>query len=82
KDATFNGGFGNAGGQVGLLDDTGKLMDGVGYETGTSGLYTEGTPAPNPAANKSIGRSSDGVDTGNNKNDFKLLNTPTPGAGN
>ncbi len=82
KDATFNGGFGNSGGQVGLLDDTMKLVDAVGYDTGTSGMYTEGQPTVLPGSGKSVGRSSDGVDTNNNKNDFKLFNTPTPGAGN
>lgn len=82
KDATFNGGFGNAGGQLGLLDDTMKLVDAVGYDTGTVGMYTEGQPTVLPGPGKSVGRSSDGVDTNNNKNDFKLFNTPTPGAGN
>lgn len=82
KDATFNGGFGNAGGQVGLIDKSSKTVDAVGYGTGTAGLYTEGSPATLPATNKSMGRSSDGVDTDNNKNDFASFNTPTPGAAN
>ena len=82
KDATFNGGLGNSGGQLGLLDDTMKVVDAVGYDTGTSGAYTEGQPTVLPGSGKSVGRSSDGVDTNNNKNDFVLFNTPTPGAGN
>jgi len=82
KDATFNGGFANGGGQVGLLDDTKATIDGVGYGTGTSGDYTEGTPVAAPATNGSVGRTSDGVDTGNNKSDFAAFATPTPGTAN
>jgi hypothetical protein len=78
KDATFNGGFGNTGGQVGLLDDTKALIDAVGYDTGTSGEYTEGAPAPLPPTNSSIARKADGVDTNDNKADFK---TATPSGG-
>jgi Lamin Tail Domain len=82
KDATWTGGLGNAGGQLGLLDDTDKLIDGVGYNAGTIGLYVEDKPAVLPGADKSIGRSSDGVDTNKNQNDFVLFNSPTPGAPN
>jgi hypothetical protein len=82
KDATFSGGFGNSGGQIGLLDDAMAIVDAVGYDTGTSGLYTEGSPATNPAAGSSIARKSDGVDTGDNKSDFKTSTPHTAGAAN
>lgn len=81
KDATFNGGLGNSGGQVGLLDDSTGTVDAVGYAPGTSGIYTEGTPAPLPPASSSIARKSDGVDTDDNNSDFET-SSPTPGAPN
>lgn len=82
KDATFNGGLGNPGGQVGLLDDKMGIVDAVGYGTGTSGLYTEGSPATLPPANGSIARKSDGVDTNDNNSDFKVSTPHTAGAPN
>lgn len=81
KDATFNGGLGNSGGQIGLLDDTGSLVDAVGYGSATSGLYTEGAPAALPPTNSSSARKTDGLDTNDNKSDFGS-GTPTPGAAN
>ncbi len=81
KDATFAGGLGNGGGQVGLLDDGATLIDAVGYGATTAGLYTENTPVDSPPANKSIARTPDGADTDDNANDFASA-TPTPGAPN
>ena len=69
-------------GQVGLLDDTGKVIDAVAYGTVTSGMYREGTAASSPAAGGSIGRSPNGGDTNNNKTDFKAYGTPSPGIAN
>lgn len=82
--APFNGAgsLGNTGGQVGLLDDGGKMIDGVGYGSGTTGAYTEGSPAPAPGTNGSIGRKTDGVDTDDNASDFKGFGTPSPGVAN
>ena len=68
-------------GQVGLLDDTATLIDGVGYGTVTGGAY-KGTAAPSPPSGGSIGRSPSGVDTGNNKTDFKTYTTPSPAIAN
>jgi hypothetical protein len=82
KDATLTAGLGNTGAQLGLVNDTGKLIDAVGYGTGTAGTYTEGTPAGVPATGGSIGRSPNGGDTNNNKTDFKTYGTPSPGIAN
>ncbi|HVH42896.1 MAG TPA: lamin tail domain-containing protein [Labilithrix sp.] len=82
KDATFTmGGLGNSGGQVGLIDAQDKLIDAVGYMTGTAGPYTEGKPAPNPSSG-SIGRKTDGLDTDDNSADFAVTDSPSPGASN
>ncbi len=69
-------------GQVGLLDDTATLVDGVGYGTVTGGMYKEGTAASSPPSGGSIGRSPSGSDTGNNKTDFKTYTTPSPAIAN
>lgn len=82
KNATLNGGFGNTGGQVGLLDDKMAIVDAVGYATTTTGLYTKGTPATNAPSGSSSARKSDGVDTDDNKNDFKTSTPHTAGAPN
>ena len=71
-----------ASGQVGLLDDTGTLVDSVAYGTVTGGSYKEGTAAVGPASGGSIGRSPNGADSNNNKTDFKAYGTPSPGIAN
>jgi hypothetical protein len=80
----FNGGgsLGNEGGQVGLLDDAGETIDGVGYGPSTAGAFTEGSPAPLPSGGASIGRKSDGADTDDNASDFTTFAVPTPGVAN
>lgn len=83
KDAVMDmTGFAGASGQIGLLDDADKKVDGVGYGTLTGGTYREGTSAPSPPANGTIGRKADGVDTDNNSADWKTMTTGTPGAAN
>ena len=69
-------------GQVGLLDDKGTLVDGVAYGTITKAVYREGTSAVSPPAGGSIGRFPSGVDTGNNKTDFKAYTTASPAIAN
>jgi hypothetical protein len=69
-------------GEVGLLDDTGKIVDAVAYGTVTATTYKEGTAAPSPPSGGSIGRSPSGVDTDNNKTDFKTYTTPSPAIAN
>jgi hypothetical protein len=69
-------------GQIALFDDTNTKIDGVGYGTITGGSYREGTAAPSPPANGSIGRKVDGVDTDNNQADFKTFTTHSAGAAN
>jgi hypothetical protein len=87
KDATITGSSMAAdNGQVALLDDTGKVIDGVAYGTvdvgAAAGTYAEKTPAPAPVANGSISRKTDGVDTDDNQADFAKTSPPTPGAPN
>lgn len=71
-----------ADGRLGVTNDTGKLIDAVGWGTLTGGTYVEKNAAPAPATNKSIGRKPDGTDTDNNAVDFAVLNSPSPGAAN
>ena len=82
KNVTLVTGLGNTGGQLGLLDDTGATVDAVGYGSSTAGAYTEGAAALLPATNGSIGRGPNGVDSENNKTDFKAYGTPSPGIAN
>lgn len=85
RGATWSSGMAAAAGQVGLLDDNAKLVDGVGYGAATTnGAYREKAPAPSPPIGGSIGRSPNGVDTKNNAADFKAYPTATvsPGAAN
>lgn len=82
KDATLATGLAADNGQVGLLDDSGKLVDAVAYGSVTAGPYREAQSAPKPPANGSIGRNASGADTDDNRVDFKTLTSPSPGAAN
>lgn len=79
---SWTAGMSGTAGQVGLLDDKGKVVDAVAYGTVTSGDYREKTSATAPASGGSIGRSPNGVDSDNNKADFKTYPAPSPGAAN
>ena len=73
----------STGGAVGLRDDVGNLVDSVSYDTLTApNDFTEGMPAPNPPnvapPGNSISRIPNGVDTNNNKVDFKVSTMQTP----
>ncbi|MBX3186378.1 MAG: lamin tail domain-containing protein [Labilithrix sp.] len=81
-DADWTPGMAGAAGQIALFDDTNAKIDGVGYGNVTGGSYREGTSAPAPPSNGSIGRKVDGVDTDNNNADFRTYTTPSPGASN
>ncbi|AKU94287.1 hypothetical protein AKJ09_00951 [Labilithrix luteola] len=78
-DKTFNGTLGNAGGQIALVDESGSIVDAVGW--GATGKYTEGTAAKIATPGKSIGRHPDGADTDDNQSDFAQGDV-TPGASN
>jgi hypothetical protein len=80
--AKLTPGMAKSDGQVGLLDDKGTLVDAVAYGTVTTGSYREGPSAPSPPSGGSIGRSPDGADSNNNKNDFKTYTTPSAGVAN
>lgn len=86
SDNTWMAGMQATAGQVGLFDGTGSgstLIDGVGYGTGSGGIvYREGQSAPSPPSGGSIGRSPNGVDTGNNKNDFRTYTVVSAGSPN
>ena len=74
-------------GQVAVLDDTGKVIDGVAYGTmivtdAGAGTYAEGTPAQAPIADASISRKTDGEDTDDNAADFVRTSPHTAGAPN
>lgn len=83
KDVTLtNSGVADEG-QIGLLDGQMKLVDGVAFGQVATGDYLEGQSAPvQPSDPGSIGRKQDGVDTGNNKNDFAAATTHSAGAPN
>lgn len=84
KDATMTGGMSDDG-EVGLLDDTKKLVDGVGLgaAAGGGGSYVEGQAAPAQTSNGgSVARVPNGTDTNDNRSDFKAVATATPGASN
>jgi hypothetical protein len=82
KDVTVTGGsMAGDNGQVGLEDDTGTLVDAVGYGT-SPGAYVETAPAQSPPAGGSISRRSDGADTDNNAADFARTALHSAGAPN
>jgi uncharacterized protein len=87
KDATLSGAMAADRGQVALLDDQGKVIDGVAYGTQVmtdagAGTYAEKTPAQAPLASASIARKSDGLDTDDNAADFARASPHTAGASN
>lgn len=87
KDGTLTGAMAATAGQVALLDETGKVIDGVAYGTtvmtdASAGTYAEKTPAQAPLANASISRKSDGHDTDDNSADFERTSPHTAGASN
>jgi hypothetical protein len=79
---SWTAGMAKTDGQIGLVDDTGTLVDGVGWGTVSGGSYREKTAATAPASGGSIGRSPNGADSDNNKTDFKTYASPSPGAPN
>jgi hypothetical protein len=86
-EGTLTGAMAADRGQVALLDDKGKVIDGVAYGTqimtdAGAGTYAEGTPAQAPLANASIARKADGEDTENNSADFARASPHTAGASN
>jgi cysteine-rich repeat protein len=86
------GSYAGAGGGVAVRagpQSTGPIVDAVGWGTATN-AFIEGTVAPAPPANRSLGRSPfDGKDSNDNAADFVLTDPaatpptePTPGATN
>lgn len=67
-------------GQLALKKGTAKV-DEVGYGT-ANGTYGEGSNAGSPGTDGSIARVPNGVDTGDNSNDFQVVSSPTKGAAN
>ncbi len=81
KDGELAPGMAASDGQVGLLDDMDTLVDGVGYGTAV-GDYVEQTAVASPPAGGSVGRVADGVDSDDNRADFKTFTSATPGVAN
>ncbi len=52
------------------------IIDKVGF--GEEAFSPEGNPAPNPPEEKSIERKELGIDTNDNKQDFEIIDIPTP----
>lgn len=82
SDAPLTTGMAKDNGQIGLLDESGTLVDAVAYGAVTAGSYREGQSAPTPPTSGSIGRSPNGADTNNNKTDFTTFPTPSTGVAN
>ena len=84
-DQSFSTGLAATGAAVGLRDDTGNLVDSVGWGSATNALV-ESAAAPSPPATaapgSSIVRLPDGHDTNSNASDFTVSSTPTPHAAN
>lgn len=81
KAGTFLGGFSADKGQIGLVDDSDKIVDGVAWGTVTGGQFKERNAAATPGT-ASIGRRPDGRDTDDNRSDFEKLPTASPGRAN
>lgn len=84
-DQAFSTGFAATAGGIGLRDPAGKLVDSVGYGTATNAFVeTHTAPAPTTTAvpGSSDIRLPDGADTDDNRADFTVTATPTPGAPN
>jgi hypothetical protein len=82
-DGVLSSGLADGGGAVGLRDANGALVDSVAFQTLTAAnSFTEGSPAQNPPASRSIARLPNGADTQNNSKDFQVTAKPTPRAAN
>ena len=84
-DQSFSASLASTGGGVAVRDDTGTILDSVGYGDATN-AFVEAHPATAPPATaapgSSSGRSPDGHDTNDNAADFAVSATPSPGAAN
>jgi hypothetical protein len=75
-----SGGLSAEGGGVALNDGT-NIVDSMGWGSATN-TFVEGSAPPGPAEDMSLGRSPNAQDTNDNEGDFKLYDTPSPGAAN
>ena len=84
-DQSFSVGLAAAGGAVGIRDDAGALVDGVGWGTAANALV-EGSPAPAPPSTAppgaSLARVPDGHDTGSNAADLIVSSAASPRSSN
>ena len=85
-DQSFSFGLASTGGGLGLRNADGTLIDSVGYGSGTTNAFVEGSPAAAPpsvaAPGTSAARLPNGHDTGDNSADFGAATPPTPRASN
>jgi|GEM_PF-1941791 len=81
----LKGGLAEAGGGVALRDQSNRILDSMGWGTATN-AYVRGTVATAPKdrarPGRSLARSPDGVDSGDNLTDFPNTTLPTPGKTN
>lgn len=82
-DVAFNGGTGlsDSGGGVALLDGNGKTINAMGWGD-ASNAFVQGTAASASNASDSMARQPNGVNTHDDKADFRVAATPTPRASN
>ena len=75
--------FQNGPDSVVLRAPSGEVIDALAYGVfgPTDVLAGEGTPAPDPAAGRSLARRFANLDTDDNARDFEILASPTPGFG-
>jgi len=61
-----------------------RVVDALGYGTFPNPAFFagEGSPAPRPAENQSLGRDAADTDTDDNARDFQVFQAPSPGAPN
>ena len=85
-DQSFSTGIAATGGGLGLRNGDGTLVDSVGYGSGTTNAFVEGTPTAAPATTAAPGTSAarlpNGHDTNDNSTDFGAATPPTPKASN
>jgi hypothetical protein len=84
-DQSFSAGLAATGGGVAVRDESGAVVDSVGWGTAAN-AFIEGSPAPappaTPAPGSSIARIPDGHDANANATDFTVTSTAMPRSAN
>jgi hypothetical protein len=77
-DTICTGGYSKVGGQLGLFNGSGQLVDGLAWGSVTPNIVGEGSTASPAPTGACLIRTPDGFDTNDNSVDFKINSTPTP----